>query len=544
MAAELLSFFRPAKSVSGDWSTQEIAEFYRVEAALVQSGASVFIDRGVSDEGDPWFVFCRAIDGDVIVHFARIDGRYLIVAESVGLPLCGSDFRGLLADFVNLNPTLIPMPNSRGAKLMLHPASLLAAVVATALYHMSGTEAIASALDSTTLSDSPNRSHHAEHLTVLADGSHDLDRQWIDRQVAAVVAAMAVLAAIEFSPPTKETLTDLASTILEFAKDQLIPPQPTDVAQILPTPDLVDQSYFGRHIGPQHVHTWLDDLFLPVAGEAMLQQFQVSANDNALTKLPSSIIETPSQDLSTMANWWDPPSHNADINSRYFAWTDPLTGLAGGNAYNAPFTGGTPVAPAVVVQAQNQEAQGSSNIGSSSPDQPAFQLAEFQAASFVNSEMNVADRAVPQINVGGNLSFQGIIISGALDVFGPALPTGLQAVIQHGPTTIQDAFASSTQLDQIATVTPAVQLQPASVPITTQTGSTYQAFNATAGTIVNAFLQQNDVEEVVSNNTVVLFDTNVSHFSSPDFVFKTWAMSDGSTITIIGQLPHSLALLA
>ena len=77
MAAELLSFFRPAKSVSGDWSTQEIAEFYRVEAALVQAGASVCVDRGVSDEGDPWFVFCRAVDGEVIVHFARIAGEAL-----------------------------------------------------------------------------------------------------------------------------------------------------------------------------------------------------------------------------------------------------------------------------------------------------------------------------------------------------------------------------------------------------------------------------------------------------------------------------------
>src|ERR1700686_5301122 len=100
MAAELLSFFRPAKSVSGDWSSQEIAEFYRVEAALVQAGVSVFVDRGVSDEGDPWFVFCRSADGEVIVHFARISGNYLIAADSIGRPVQGPDFRKVLADFV------------------------------------------------------------------------------------------------------------------------------------------------------------------------------------------------------------------------------------------------------------------------------------------------------------------------------------------------------------------------------------------------------------------------------------------------------------
>src|ERR1700730_11393368 len=126
MAAELLSFFRPAASVRGDWSTQEVAEFYRVEAALVQAGISVLVDRGVSDEGDPWFVFCRAVDGEVIVHFARIAGDYLIAADSIGRTFRGSDFRRLLSEFVSLNPTLIPMPAARGARLLLHPASLLA----------------------------------------------------------------------------------------------------------------------------------------------------------------------------------------------------------------------------------------------------------------------------------------------------------------------------------------------------------------------------------------------------------------------------------
>src|SRR5262249_48091050 len=65
---------------SWDWSPREIAEFYRVEAALLQAGLRIDTARGRSDDGDPWFVFCRHDDGEVIIHIARIDGEYVLVS--------------------------------------------------------------------------------------------------------------------------------------------------------------------------------------------------------------------------------------------------------------------------------------------------------------------------------------------------------------------------------------------------------------------------------------------------------------------------------
>ena len=221
MAAELLSFFRPAALVRGDWSGQEIAEFYRVEAALVQAGVSVVVDRGVSDEGDPWFVFCRENDGEVIVHFARIAGNYLIVADAIGQPIRGSDFRKLLSEFVSVNPAFIPLPAGKGSKLLLHPASLLAAVVATALYHMSGTEALAHTLDRGKV----DPSHGQKQTMTAAEGeigaSGEIDRKWIDRQIAAAVVAMVALAAADFSQFGHDALTKLASTIVDITGDHL-----------------------------------------------------------------------------------------------------------------------------------------------------------------------------------------------------------------------------------------------------------------------------------------------------------------------------------
>ena len=145
----VLSFFRPAPVARGDWSQQEIAEFYRVEAALTQAGLHVTTDRGVSDEGDPWFVFCR-FDGDVILHFARIDDLYVVASEAFGRPLQGPDFRALLNAVAAEHPTLVPLPrpDARGARgnLVLHPAALLAAIVATAAFQLAGGDAMAGEL--------------------------------------------------------------------------------------------------------------------------------------------------------------------------------------------------------------------------------------------------------------------------------------------------------------------------------------------------------------------------------------------------------------
>ena len=142
----VLSFFRPAPVARGDWSQQEIAEFYRVEAALTQAGLRVTTDRGLSDEDDPWFVFCR-FDGDVILHFARIDGLYVVASEAFERPLQGPDFRALLNAVAAEHPTLVPLPRpdahgSRG-NLVLHPAALLAAIVATVAFQLAGGDAMA-----------------------------------------------------------------------------------------------------------------------------------------------------------------------------------------------------------------------------------------------------------------------------------------------------------------------------------------------------------------------------------------------------------------
>ncbi|MFN3253746.1 hypothetical protein [Roseibium album] len=125
----------------GDWTNQELADLYRVESLLVQAGIKMSTGRGVTDENDPWFVFCRE-DGDVFVHLARADGRYLL--DSLGLSglLEGPDFATLIDTFVKQLAALRANDDEsnvvsfrpkmlRDKGVHLHPSILLAALIWT-----------------------------------------------------------------------------------------------------------------------------------------------------------------------------------------------------------------------------------------------------------------------------------------------------------------------------------------------------------------------------------------------------------------------------
>lgn len=535
MAAELLSFFRPAKPVNGDWSTQEIAEFYRVEAALVQAGASIVVDRGISDEGDPWFVFCRSNDGEVIVHFARIGGKYLIVAGSVGHPLLGVDFRQLLTDFVKLNPALILIPRYRGAKLMLHPASLLAAVVATALYHMSGPEAVASALDPNAVDRSHLKSGELETPHGPGQNSFDL------RQIAAAVAAIGILAAIDYSSQAQDNAADLATKVLDPSEDHT---GQTHIAIAEPTTASDAPSLAHLQVASQEVRTWLDSISQLATDQTLLQQLQFDVTSNPLPKWPAPTTADAPLNAES-AHWWDFLSYRADTNPRYFAWADVTTGL--GSFIGVSSDGQNLTAPQIALQTISQATPGANKMGSPPSDLPALQASDFQAASFVNLQLSSSDHIISKFNLNGTLSFQDVVNFAASEVFGSASPALFQLNVSSEHF-IAATSQNSGSMSPVSSAQPAGTLPTQSLPeeVATSALAPYQPppFTAAASAIVSAFMQQNSVDEVVSNRDVVLIDTNTSHLSSPDFVFKTWSMADGSTITIIGLLPHNLALVA
>jgi hypothetical protein len=133
---ELGSLFPDPKK---DWSNQELADLFRVRQLLSSANVPVETDRGVTDEGDPWFVFCHA-NGEVFIHLCRIDGLYVLDSPNVLRPLHGADFNALIADFTNQaipaastdeDPERRVIRLERGGKVRLHPSAMLAALIWT-----------------------------------------------------------------------------------------------------------------------------------------------------------------------------------------------------------------------------------------------------------------------------------------------------------------------------------------------------------------------------------------------------------------------------
>ena len=192
MAAQILSFAaaRAREPASRDWSRQELAEFYRVESALLQAGLALEGERGLSDEGDPWFVFCRADTGEVFIHFARVDGVYVVDGAAFGAPARGRDFGALVRDLIASHP--LATVRRPGSNVMLHPAALLIALVGAAFFHSAKAHAAEPGDGAATPSDA-HRSGERRGLVFNAGGPAPAADDGASRAVALDAAEVAAV---------------------------------------------------------------------------------------------------------------------------------------------------------------------------------------------------------------------------------------------------------------------------------------------------------------------------------------------------------------
>ncbi len=115
-----------------DWTNQEMADLARVQFLLSRAGVPLETDRGLTDEGDPWFVFCDA-QGEVFVHICRMGMTYLLDSPSLEAPLRGSNFEALVKGFIDRATAKVAalnvVPLDKGNKVFLHPSVMLAALI-------------------------------------------------------------------------------------------------------------------------------------------------------------------------------------------------------------------------------------------------------------------------------------------------------------------------------------------------------------------------------------------------------------------------------
>ena len=144
VVVSLAEFRRP----SGDWSNQEIAEFWRVEHVLASAGLRLETDRGLTDEGEPWFVFVHQDSGEVFAHFARIGRTYVLASSSIDGAQKGTSVRDVVDRFMQRCNALNPPARPRVMrKLFMHPAASLAAILVTLYFLTESSHANAATLD-------------------------------------------------------------------------------------------------------------------------------------------------------------------------------------------------------------------------------------------------------------------------------------------------------------------------------------------------------------------------------------------------------------
>ncbi|MDC1427927.1 hypothetical protein N8156_04340 [Rhodospirillaceae bacterium] len=130
----IMQFSRPfykSDPIKRGWVNQEVAEFYRVVDLLRKSGLGLEVDSGLTDEGEPWFIFAREETGDVLAHFARINGKFIAVSSLTQEIYSGRDVRSVINQMLERHPLLLPQ-NGTNNTLFLHPTAALTAFVAAA----------------------------------------------------------------------------------------------------------------------------------------------------------------------------------------------------------------------------------------------------------------------------------------------------------------------------------------------------------------------------------------------------------------------------
>jgi len=559
-----------------DWSQQEVAEFYRVESALLQGGCAVATDRGISDEGHPWFVFLRADTEEVIAHIARIDGEYVIVSSANSVPGRGRDFHLLIRRMLEAQPVM-PIRRNQGQNVFLHPAALLIALLASA-YMLSEKQAVGGN------SPAHNDTHDDSIASLLASNfsllaAVGLAALWFEHQ------ADALLKFIEPSASVNESsISDNGSHHISVVGREA---------------NLLDVSFFKAESGDQaSSHNLKLDLPVaqPVEQHADIWTLLYSNtthpfNDgkfsaaNDVTALSSDAAAAHQGDASQNSNEvllnvaQLLPAKDGDavpLSVNQAGWSSIIFLSTQSGTEAPPVSAETSAEVSASSSADNPTI---SNYAASVVPNDASQIvaAEFAGSSNQGivqfSNLNAMSVSLQQQVGFGPALLQELTGNLADAENGAAPPTSADSsqIAQHATSAAADGTTASSAVEnqagasanvstaasggtgtQGASTTAEGEVSPSqngSHP-TSETTSHLSITLAAPSTAsvertLTAFLDNTPSYEVaMSGENVVIIDTNSADLKSAHYGVLTWDMSDGSTLTIMGILPHYHLLAA
>lgn len=212
-------------SLSQDWSQQEIADFYRAHRLLVENGAGIGIDRGLSDDGEPWMVFFDATSHDVFLHIARIDGRCLLICEPLNMRLFAADISSLITEFEQSIREYLSVKSDLASNVVVHPAARIIMSISAVFLLVKLDNNQAMAKDSSDLDEIPElvAARAQEKSAIMARGQKATARilELVDSPANVALLAGIILSGVLYSEKSGAAPTDIDETSDVFVNSQI-----------------------------------------------------------------------------------------------------------------------------------------------------------------------------------------------------------------------------------------------------------------------------------------------------------------------------------
>ena len=476
-----------------NWTSQELAEFYRVEASLRRAGIPIETDRGLSDEGDPWFVFCHAHTGDVVIHFARFDGVYIVASPALNGCVRGHDFRALIEAQIDSHPLVVPKPNNSSVKFLIHPAALLVVLVTTCFLKLSLGNAAAAELDNAGHTPLPGSAGHSDSES--GEQAIALD----NRTIAVVLAAIAAGISWDSDHYNDALVTGPIST------------WPDATGSDGPLPPSIDLAPSLGSDGGALFHTHAQDE-------------STASSDPTLQDTPSHVASHPpfaGADNHLTTNGVDPSAQPAPLQAPSFnSFLLASAVIAPVQHGHDDFVENSPKVVTTMILAENTDASHelTSLLGTSVRSHIVTAITETQQA-IVHTVMDVAstnpEGAVASVN--------------PVSAVASVNPGG--AVASTNP---EGAVASSTTSSSEPPTIPSAPAAPV------HTSADIPATNPTVAvdTAINRFTAEHpNFQVIVEAHEIILYDPALTRANLPMASEQTFTFSDGSSVALIGLPP-------
>jgi hypothetical protein len=518
MGSQVVSFLR--RSVrTADWTREELAELYRIEHALAQANVRLDTDRGLTDEGDPWFVFCR-VDGEILVHISRFDGQYRLYSPGLSNPLVGHSFAELAKSFTKIVPMQVSLERRDGAQLFVHPAAMLAVIVGTLFVAADDLHLFAAR------GESDHHAHSADDIA-SAGGRNSLKfvlQAAFDSYINTFLSSLREAAANE-----KSYYLTLISTVTAFVLETTL-----QTSDQLPSAVIADNSALVEDSSTQ------DGSSVP---PGIAAHDDISSSKSAIDgSKAQQALEMTAQQLSEKDGQADNAQQNgiADgLNKLLHANDQTAMQFRQGDAIQLHQEDSAP--PMKLVDAGPSDSSAVEGTGyllkwaslNGSAGIPELSGASISAPASGNS---ISSMLLGEASSGN--SDIGLLLSHALTVaaFSPAQDPVLTSILVNSYQQKSDTVVMASAPAAPAAPDAATMILP-----TTSSGATqYPIYDHAAQATLETFLKANPQAEVIfyQNNMIVYDGVQVS--PSP-IVVKVWEFeAGGSTITIVGHADHGL----